>query len=27
VREFHTKEDLGKFMRPLLSKPVKAFIY
>jgi hypothetical protein len=27
VREFQTKEDLGKFMRPLLSKPVKAFIY
>jgi hypothetical protein len=27
VREFQTKEALGEFMRPLLSKPVKAFIY
>ncbi len=27
VKEFQAKEDLEKFMRNLLSKPVKAFIY
>jgi len=27
VKEFRTKEALGEFMRSLLSKPVKAFIY
>jgi hypothetical protein len=27
VKDFQTKEDLGEFMRHLLSKPVKAFIY
>jgi hypothetical protein len=27
VKEFTSKEDLGKFMHDLLSRPVKAFIY
>jgi hypothetical protein len=27
VKEFTSKEDLGKFLRDLLSRPVKAFIY
>jgi hypothetical protein len=27
VKEFTSKEDLGKFMLGLLSRPVKAFIY
>jgi hypothetical protein len=27
VKEFTSKEDLGKFMHGLLSRPVKAFIY
>ena len=27
VREFKRKEDLGEFMRRLLSKPVRAFVY
>ncbi len=27
VKEFPTKEELGKFMRSLLSKPFKAFVY
>lgn len=27
VKEFSNKEELSQFMRPLLSKPVKAFVY
>jgi hypothetical protein len=27
VKEFQRKEDLGKFMRGLLSRPVRAFVY
>ena len=27
VKEFRKKEDLGEFMRSLLSKPLKAFVY
>jgi len=27
VREFNSNEELGKFMRGLLSKPLKAFVY
>jgi len=27
VREFRTKEALGEFMRSMLSKPVRAFVY
>jgi len=27
VKEFKKKGDLGEFMRKLLSKPVKAFVY
>jgi hypothetical protein len=27
VKEFHAKEDLGEFMRGLLSRPVRAFVY
>jgi hypothetical protein len=27
VKEFKEKEDLGEFMRALLSRPVKAFVY
>lgn len=27
VKEFRTKNDLSKFMRGLLAKPVRAFVY
>jgi hypothetical protein len=27
VKEFQTKEDLGEFMKGLLSRPVRAFVY
>jgi len=27
VKEFRTKEALGEFMRSVLSRPVKAFVY
>ena len=27
VKEFKRKEELGEFMRTLLSKPVRAFVY
>lgn len=27
VKEFRTKETLGEFLRSLLSRPVKAFVY
>ena len=27
VREFRKKENLGKYMRNLLTKPVRAFVY
>ena len=27
VKEFQRKEDLGEFMRSLLSRPVRAFVY
>lgn len=27
VKEFKKKEDLGEFMRSLLSRPVRAFVY
>jgi hypothetical protein len=27
VKEFQKKEELGEFMRTLLSRPVKAFVY
>lgn len=27
VKEFRTKEELGEFMKGLLSRPVKAFVY
>jgi hypothetical protein len=27
VKEFQTKEDLGGFMRGMLSKPMRAFVY
>jgi hypothetical protein len=27
VKEFQKKEDLGKFMRSLLSRPVRAYVY
>ena len=27
VKKFRTKEDLGEFMKGLLSKPVRSFIY